>query len=67
MRKADSKLTKLTGLTLYGNQISDISPLIENSGLDEGDQVWLEQNPLNDSSLNVYIPVLEQRGVTVNY
>lgn len=60
-------LTNLTWLRLQSNQISDISPLIENAGLSEGDFVELEENPLSSDSINIYIPELEARGVTVTY
>jgi len=49
------------------NSISDISPLVENSGLSEGDTVDLGDNPLSATSINVYIPQLEERGVDVRY
>jgi len=62
-----SGLTKLWRLYLGTNQISDISPLVENAGLSEGDSVSLEGNPLSSDSVNVYIPQLEARGVTVSY
>jgi Leucine-rich repeat (LRR) protein len=52
-------------LDLSYNNISDISPLVENSGLSLGDTVDLSNNPLSATSVNVYIPQLEARGVTV--
>jgi Leucine-rich repeat (LRR) protein len=60
-------LTSLTGLLLNGNQISDISPLVANAGLSAGDVVFLGENPLSSDSINIYIPQLEARGVTVYY
>jgi len=60
-------LTLLDNIYLSRNQIVDIQPLVNNSGIDSGDQLWLEDNPLNDSSLTVHIPNLEARGVTVNH
>lgn len=57
----------LRQLNLYNNNISDISPLVENSGLSDGDFVDLSGNPLITTSVNVYIPQLEQRGVDVRY
>jgi len=50
---------------LGNNSIVDISPLVANSGLSEGDTVYLRGNPLSDTSLNEYIPQLEERGVKV--
>ncbi len=60
-----SPLTNLTVLCLIGNQISDIHPLVGNSGLADGDTLSLGNNPLSATSLNVYIPQLKQRGVSV--
>ncbi|MEA1980694.1 MAG: leucine-rich repeat domain-containing protein [candidate division Zixibacteria bacterium] len=60
-------LTLLDNIYLSRNQIVDIQPLVDNSGINNGDQLWLEGNPLNDSSLTVHIPNLEARGVTVNH
>ena len=39
--------------------------MLENSGLGEGDSVYLLNNPLDDDSINVHIPTLEERGVEV--
>jgi len=52
-------------LELSNNQISDISPLVSNSGIGEGDVVALEGNPLNDEAYEVHIPALQKRGVKV--
>jgi len=66
-----SDISSLTGLTrlirvqLSHNSISDIEPLVDNAGLGAGDTVWLEGNPLSPDSINVHIPALELRGVTV--
>jgi len=54
-------------LTLSNNQISDISPLVTNSGIGEGDIIDLTGNPLNDEAYNAHIPILEKRGVVVLY
>ena len=59
--------TNLTQLDLRENEISDISPLVQNEGLGEGDAIYLWGNPLNWDSVNVYIPGLRERGVTVVY
>jgi C1A family cysteine protease len=63
-------LTNLVILGLYDNKITDLSPLISNSGIDNGDEVYLYDsyyggNPLNTTSCNVYIPQLQSRGVRV--
>jgi len=60
-------LTSLTALNLMQNNITDISPLLENTGLNKGDKVDLEYNQLNEDSINVYIPKLQQRGVAVDW
>lgn len=59
--------TNLTELDLRGNEISDISPLVQNEGLGEGDTIGLQGNPLSWESVNIYIPELRGRGVTVVY
>ncbi|MFH2050174.1 MAG: leucine-rich repeat domain-containing protein [bacterium] len=60
-----SGLTSLIELDLRYNQITDISPLVSNSGLGSGDELYLTNNPLNQTSLTTHIPTLEARGVTV--
>ena len=57
--------TNLQEIDLKKNQISDISPLLENSGLGTGDKVDLTNNPLRATSVNIHIPQLEERGVEV--
>ena len=59
--------TNLTDLDLGYNQISDISPLVQNEGLGEGDAISLQGNPLSWESVNIYIPELRGRGVIVVY
>ena len=54
-------------LRLDYNQIEDISPLVANTGLGEGDEVILIDNPLNNQALNEQVPALKSRGVTVYY
>ena len=58
-------LSNLNHLELTRNEITDISPLLE-SGLGEGDTVRLWGLSLDDNSLNVVIPQLEERGVRVD-
>jgi len=38
---------------------------VDNEGLSEGDRVYLMGNPLSSDSINIYIPQLRARGVTV--
>ena len=59
--------TNLKHLVLRGNSISDISPLVANTGLGDGDTVDVTENPLNDASINTHIPALQSRGVTVDF
>lgn len=69
---AVSDLSPLSGLpfiekiSIRYDQVSDIAPLVANPGLGSGDEVWLENNPLSDTSINSHIPALEARGVTVH-
>ena len=62
-----SHLERLIWLGLRDNEIEDISALVENAGLGNGDQVDIRGNPLDQTSLDVHIPTLEERGVIVNY
>ena len=57
--------TNLTYLSLNDNNISDISPLVANTGLGSRDHVHLWGNPLSGLSLNAHIPALRGRGVRV--
>ena len=54
-------------LGLQNNQISDVQPLVDNPGLDDGDGIDLRGNPLSGETINTLIPQLEARGVTVLY
>lgn len=58
-------LTELSLLGLGHNQINDILPLVNNTGLNNGDLVGLVSNPLNEISINRYIPELRARRVIV--
>ena len=60
-------LTRLGKLDLSKNQIQDISSLVANTGLTQGDEVYLGGNPLSDRAINEQIPALEARGVRVRY
>lgn len=52
-------------ISLYYNEISDISPLVENPGLGSGDVVILGSNPLSTTSLSEHVQALRERGVRV--
>ena len=58
-----SNLTHLNDLDLSANQINDIYPLLENSGMGEGNSVDLDGNPLNLASIHIHLPRLEQQTV----
>ncbi len=62
-----AKLPSLRFLYLGLNNISDISPLLQNTGLGWGDEIGLDQNPLNRRSVETVIPTLRDRGVLVHY
>ena len=60
-------LASLTQLALDSNRISDVSPLLRNGGIDDGDRVFLERNRLSLKSIETDIPALLQRGVEVSF
>ena len=60
-----SGLINLYYLALDSNQVSDIKPLVDNPGLSTGDLIALSPNPLSNTSVDVYIPQLLARGVTI--
>ena len=65
-----SPLAELNGLTFLqidGNLVSDLSPLVANTGLGDGDVVYVQNNPLSYASIHTHIPILLERGVTVNH
>ena len=55
----------IPGLVLSNNSISDLSPLVANTGLGSGDAVHVRNNPLSATSINTHIPTLHSRGVAV--
>jgi len=60
-------LPNLQTLDLNDNLIADIAPLAANAGLGAGDFLYLTGNPLSKESIDVHIPALQARGVTVAY
>ena len=58
-------LEKLVSLILDNNNITDIKPLVDNVGLGTNTTIILRNNPLNDKSINEYIPQLITRGVNI--
>jgi len=61
------ELLNLRYVRLWDNQITDIKPLVDNPGIGEKDIVGLNDNPLNEKSINEYIPALQARGVVVTW
>ena len=61
------ELTRLEWLELSSNSISDLLPLVANTGLGSGDEVDVRANPLSYPSINTHIPALQQRGVKVKF
>ena len=62
-----SEMTNLNYIDLAQNDIIDISPLVENPGIGDGDYLNLRSNRLSYESENVYIPELEERGVFIDH
>ena len=60
-------LANLERLDLRHNYISNISPLVVNTGVGSGDEVLLNDNPLNASAINSDVPTLQSRGVEVHF
>jgi len=56
-------LNNLKSLFLDGNRISDISPLLTNSGIASGDEIRLQWNPLSAASYSDHLTQLKARGV----
>ena len=62
---AITELTDLTRLWFDWNNISDLSPLVANTGLGNGDEIYVRGNPLSYQSIHTHIPALQSRGVVV--
>jgi hypothetical protein len=62
-----SGLTNLMYLYLQSNGITDIEPLVNNTGISSGDEVDISDNPLSATSIDTYIPELQGRGATVYF
>lgn len=63
-----SELQYLPNIHLIGlsrNKIEDITSLVNNPYLGAGVYIYLGSNPLNEKSINEYIPALIARGITV--
>ena len=62
---AVTSLTNLISLNLSYNPVFDLSPLVANTGLGPKSAVHVGGNPLNDLSIHMHIPTLQERGVRV--
>jgi len=62
-----ANLANPTLLCLQVNQIGDIGPLVQNEALGSRNSLWPDGDPLRSDSINIYIPQLQARGVTVVY
>ena len=51
-------LPSLSYIWLWDNQITNIKPLVDNPNISQGDIVGLDNNPLDEISINEYIPAL---------
>ena len=62
-------LGKASILSFQNNRITDISPLLNDDlGFEgSGRDVYLDGNPLSDTSINTHIPALEARSITVHF
>jgi Leucine-rich repeat (LRR) protein len=58
-------LNALQQLFLQENQIIDLQPLVDNTGLGSGDVINIKDNPLSMTAQQVQVPALRGRGVTV--
>ena len=60
-------LTNLWRLSLINNNVSDLSPLVEHTGLRRGTYIALGGNPLSYQSIHTHIPILQSRGIIVGF
>lgn len=62
-------MTALSALYLEDNDLTSIAPLLANTGLGDGDEVWINNNLLDLSDSNVMDDIQELigRGVSVHY
>ena len=62
-----ASLTKLEWLVLHSNNISDLSPLVANSGVGNGDELYVRLNPLSYQSISTHIPIFQSKGVAFEF
>lgn len=61
------RCTNAHTLSLNNNQISDLTPLLMNSGLGAGDTITVHGNPLPSEHLCIAAAALESRGATISH
>ena len=61
-----SSLAEIANLDIGFNNVSDLSPLVDNSGLSDGDYLSLYMNPLSEEAITTQIPQLLGRGVQLD-
>jgi hypothetical protein len=59
-------MKKLTLIGLSNNKIEDLLPIYNNPDIGNKTDLYLNGNPLNEKSINEYIPALIKRGVYVS-
>lgn len=62
-----ANITRLKCLYLSRNEIRDIAPLVDSEELLQGDEVRLSDDPVISDSVNIFVPHLQAREVTVDY
>ena len=65
-----AQLTQLTQLYLSGNTISNVAPLVNLNLIGtswNSTGLFLQQNPLNYTSLHTHIPAMQAKGVEVKF
>ena len=62
-----SGLINLRTLWLQRNNLTDITPLVDNPGFCDEATLNVRQNPLSTQSINTHIPILQARGVEVDF
>jgi Leucine-rich repeat (LRR) protein len=63
---SDLEFTRnLKSYGLSNNNITNIEPLIKNPHIGDGCSIFLDNNPLDSISINLYIPTLQDRGARV--
>jgi len=62
-----ASLPNLRAVFLMFCQVTDLSPLLDNTDFADGDRLAIRFNPLSETAINEQIPALEARGVIVDY